>query len=376
MSESKNSASSKPVPLNDLGRGNSAIQGDLQAAADRVLSSGWYVLGPELRAFEAHFATYCGTEDCVGVANGTDALELALRAVGVRPGEQVITTANAGMYSTTAIRAVGARPVYVDIDRETMNMDPAALERALTPEIKAVIVTHLYGRMAAMAELMALAERSGVPVVEDCAQAHGAQLDGKKAGSLGAVGCFSFYPTKNLGALGDGGAVVTSEAEIAERLRMLRQYGWSKKYCSELAGGRNSRLDELQAAILAAKLPHLDSWNEERRNIAERYTSGLQNLGLGLPELSGEDYVAHLYVIRTASRDTLSQRLSDAGIATDIHYPVPDHQQESALEYEAERWDLPVTEECSQQVLTLPCFYGMTGDEISRTIAAVMEAVS
>ncbi len=207
-------------------------------------------------------------------------------------------------------------------------------------------------------------------------QAHGACIDGRKAGSFGELGCFSFYPTKNLGALGDGGAIVTKKPQLAERLRMLRQYGWRTKYRSDLDGGRNSRLDELQAAILRAKLPYLESWNESRRRISEQYWNGLRHLKLDLPENTGDDYVAHLYVIRTPSRSTLSRQLAAAGITTDIHYPVPDHLQRSSRVYGPKNWNLPVTEECSQQILTLPCFYGMTTAEISRVITVVTDATS
>ncbi len=364
------------VPLNDLGRCNNSILDEIHAAIERVLSSGWYVLGPEVEAFESEFAAYCGVPHCIGVANGTDALELAIRTLGVGPAEQVVTTANAGMYSSSAIRAVGADPVYVDVDPQTMNMDPTALANVLSPEIKAIIVTHLYGRMAAMPQLMRVASRAGVPIVEDCAQAHGAHIDGRKAGSFGELGCFSFYPTKNLGALGDGGAIITKDSQFAERLRMLRQYGWSTKYCSRLQGGRNSRLDELQAAILRVKLPRLDTWNESRRRIAEHYWNGLQHLDLDLPANTGDDYVAHLYVVRTTSRSDLSRQLAAAGITTDIHYPVPDHLQESARLDSLPNWELPITEEYSQQIVTLPCFYGMTAAEISRVVIAVNNAAS
>lgn len=356
------------VPLNDLGRQARATAALVGAALDRVAASGWYILGKELESFEADFARYCDVPHCVGVANGTDALELALRAVGVMPGDGVVAVANAGMYGTTAIRAVGARPIYVDVDA-TLLADADAVERALAYGVRALIVTHLYGRMADMPRMVAFARRHGVAVIEDCAQAHGAECDGRKAGSIGDVGCFSFYPTKNLGAVGDGGALVTHDAALAATLRKLRQYGWTAKYIAAVAGGRNSRLDELQAAVLAAKLPLLDGWNQRRRAIAARYTSAIRHPAITPAPEGGADYVAHLYVVRTQQRDALRAHLSGAGVATDVHYPVPDHRQPA---YAAERaaTSLPVTEQVANEVLSLPCFPDMTDQEVDRVIAA------
>jgi dTDP-4-amino-4,6-dideoxygalactose transaminase len=361
--------------INDLKRHNDAIGSEIRAAIDRVVDRGWYILGPEVEGFEREFAAYCGTARCVATANGTDAIELALRAVGVGPGQRVIAVANAGMYGTTAIRALGAVPCYVDVDPQSMTMDPAALEAAVRGGDAAVIVTHLYGRMADMPRLAAVAARAGVPLIEDCAQAHGAVLAGRPAGSWGAAGCFSFYPTKNLGALGDGGAVVTSDPALAERLLLLRQYGWSAKYHSALPGGRNSRLDEVQAAVLRAKLPYLAGWNEKRRAIARAYHDGLRDTPLQIPAPPGEDDVAHLYVVRTPGRDGLRTALSRAGIGTEIHYPVPDHWQESSMSRHSPPPVLPVTEECSRQVLTLPCFPEMVPSEVEAVIAAVLSGL-
>jgi len=355
--------------INDLKRHNEALAGELRGALERVLARGWFILGPEVEAFEREFAQACAASHCVGVANGTDALELAVRALGIGPGDEVATVANAGGYSTVAIRAAGATPVYVDVEPGSLNMDAAALERALSPSTRAVIATHLYGRMADMPRLMEVAERAGVRVIEDCAQAHGAARDSRPAGSWGVAGCFSFYPTKNLGALGDGGAVVTSDAALAERVRRLRQYGWPEKYRAELPGGRNSRLDEMQAAVLRAKLPHLAAFNERRRAIARAYHEALRGAPLALPEGFGEDYVAHLYVVRTARRDALRAALSAHGIIAEVHYPVPDHWQEP--------WRapavLPVTEQAAPEVLTLPCFPEMTDAEVALVGRAVLE---
>ncbi len=365
-----------PIPLNDLKRQTESLAVELRAAAERVLARGWFVLGPEVEAFELEFAAYCGVAQCVALANGTDALELALRALGVGPGDQVATVANAGGYSTTAIRAIGALPLYVEIDWLTMNMDSRALAAALTPKVKAVIVTHLYGQMAHVESMLAAAGRLGIPVVEDCAQAHGAELHGKRAGSWGVIGCYSFYPTKNLGALGDGGAVVTNDASLARTMRQLRQYGWSGKYVSTLAGGRNSRLDELQAAFLRAKLPHLDGWNVRRRAVALAYDTRLadRNLRLAAPGLDLGN-VAHLYVVRSPQRLALQAALKAAGIGTDIHYPMPDHLQESGRDLGYRPGQFPLTEAACQQVLTLPCFPELRPDEIERVIAVTVEAL-
>ena len=359
------------VPLNDLLRQTRALQAEISASVNRVLASGWYILGKECAAFEAEFAAYCGVGHCVSVANGTEALELGLRAVGIGPGDLVATAANAGGYATAAIRQIGAEPLYVDVDAATMTLCPRDLAARLTPSVRAAIATHLYGRMADLPALLAVTNGAGVPLVEDCAQAHGAAMGGKKAGSWGALGCFSFYPTKNLGALGDGGAITTDDAGLAARVKSLRQYGWSGKYhCAEY--GRNSRLDEMQAAILRAKLPHLDGWNARRREIAAAYSRALAGQEVTCPRDFSERYVAHLYVIRTACRDEVRAALRARGIATDIHYPVPDHMQAAALGSKAARTALPVTERLAREILTLPCYAELRDDEI----VAVVEALA
>jgi dTDP-4-amino-4,6-dideoxygalactose transaminase len=357
--------------INDLRR-HTASQGDaVRAAVARVVDSGWFILGRELQSFEAEFAAYCGSPHCIGVANGTDALELALRACGVGPGGRVLTVANAGAYSTTAIHAAGGEPVYVDVDDDTLLVDEAELRRRLDGEpVAALIVTHLYGRLVPGIDAIArAARRARVPLIEDCAQAHGARLGGRMAGSFGDVGCFSFYPTKNLGALGDGGALVTGSAELGEQLRMLRQYGWAGKYRIERAGGRNSRLDEMQAAVLRAKLPMLDGWNERRRDIARRFSGGIRQPKLRCPRHFGEDCVAHLYVVRTAERQSLQAHLRARGIASDIHYPLPDYRQPA---FAAGPGSVnPVAERACDEVLTLPCFPEMTDDEVAAVVDAV-----
>jgi dTDP-4-amino-4,6-dideoxygalactose transaminase len=361
--------SAEVVPLNDLQRQTASMRDDIDAAVAAVVASGWYVLGPTVSAFEAEFSAYTGVPHCVSVANGTEALELALRAVGCGPGRDVVTVANAGMYAGTAILAVGARPVFADIEPATMTMDPRSLEQVIGRETGAVVVTHLYGQLADTAGLLAVTRACGVPLIEDCAQAHGAERDGRKAAAAGTIGCFSFYPTKNLGALGDGGALVTHDGDLAERLRLLRQYGWRSRYVSE-DHGRNSRLDEIQAAVLRAKLPRLDGWNARRREIVAAYRDAAHG-SVVVPDPSGLDYVAHLCVVRTTRRDELRAHMEARGIRTDIHYPVPDHRQRAMQDHVAGQIALPQTEAASLEVLTLPCFPELTGGEIARVCDAL-----
>ena len=356
------------VPLNDLRRNNEVFAARFRAAFDRVVASGSFILGDEASAFEAEFAAFCGVAHCVGLANGSDALELALRAVGVKGNDEVATVANAGMYSTIAIRATGARPRYIDVDDETLTLSPSRLDALLSPTTRAIVVTHLYGRLAAIDEVLRIARERNVAVVEDCAQAHGARSGGARAGRLGDVGCFSFYPTKNLGALGDAGAITTNDAELAHRVRALRQYGWKEKYRVDVDGGRNSRLDELQAALLRVRLPHLDQENAARRGILRTYVERIRHPGIRLPPLPGDDCVAHLAVVRSARRESLRRHLHTIGVDTGIHYPIPDHRQPVARDGAAV--SLPVTERACAEVLSLPCFAAMTTDEVDHVIEA------
>ena len=361
------------VPINDLARLAPETAARLSASAGDVIRRGHYVLGPEVAAFEKEFAAYCGVAHCVGVANGTDALELALRALGVDGGHRVVVAANAGMYGTTAVLAIGAEPVFADVDPEHGLMTPESFMGAVDQvdgPIDVVIVTHLYGRLADMPAFVDHARARGIAVVEDCAQAHGAtDRDERMAGSFGDAACFSFYPTKNLGAIGDGGAVLCNDADLAGKVRQLRQYGWSAKYTNQLPGGRNSRLDELQAAFLRHLLPMLAERNTRRRDIANRYSREIRNARIALPPVSSADYVAHLYVVQSDWRDGLAAHLSASGIASDVHYPVPDHRQP----VHASRFAtvaLPATEALCQRVLTLPCFPELRDDEVERVIKA------
>lgn len=360
------------VPVADPRRGVVALRAELDAALGRVLDGGRYVLGPEHELFETELAEYLGVRHCVGVASGTDALEIALKAVGCREGDEVVTAANAGFYASAASLSAGLRVRYADIDPETLTLSPATVEKALTPETRAVVVTHLYGVMAEIEAIVELCRLRGIAVIEDCAQAVGARRDGRLAGACGDATAFSFYPTKNLGALGDGGAIVTDDDGVAERANSLRQYGWETKYRVARPGGRNSRLDELQAAILRTRLPYLDAWNERRRSIAARYAEALPPYVGRLVSLGGEDYVAHLAVVLAADRDAVRSRLQAAEIGTDVHYPIADHRQPvwgGALEDVR----LPVTEHAVEHVLTLPCFPELTDDEVARVCEALHE---
>lgn len=361
------------VPFGDLRRHYQAIRGEVDAAVQRVLESGWYILGREVAAFEEEFAAFCGAGHAVGVASGTEALQLALVALGVGPGDEVVTVANAGIPGTVAILQSGARPVYVDVEESSHNLDPHRLETAISPRTRAIMPVHLFGLPAAMELILACAEQHAIPVVEDCAQAHGACYHGQTVGTLGTLGCFSFYPTKNLGCFGDGGMVITGDAGLAGRLRQLRVYGWENKYVSTLAGGANSRLDEMQAAILRAKLPHLPEWNRARQQRAAWYDQLLSDTPLVLPGGSapGEGHIYHLYVVRSPRRDALREHLHRQGIGTDVHYPLPSHLQPiyGGLGYRA--GDLPVTERLAREVLSLPLYPELTPEEAAAVAAAV-----
>ncbi len=356
-----------PVVLFSAERVNTNL--DLATPVLSVLKSHWYILGKEVTSFEEEFSNYVGTDYCISVANGSDALELALRGLNINCGARVVTVANAGFYSSTAIHAVGATPVYVDIDPISLTLCPISLIKAIETKPSAIIVTHLYGQLANIEEIVRIASAAGIPVLEDCAQSHGASRNGKQAGSFGTIACFSFYPTKNLGALGDGGAIVTNDSLLATKIRQLRQYGWSQKYQVAIPGGRNSRLDEMQAAILRVKLPHLDNWNAQRRSIAKRYNEAFSGLELQLPSSVGEDYVGHLYVVRVKDRARFIAALKQKMIGADIHYPIADHHQP------AYAIDSPLsmkeTELACETVVSLPCFPGLTVDEVSRVIDAV-----
>ena len=349
-----------------------AAQAEIDAALKRVMLSGHYILGPELDAFEKEFSSWFGTAGTVGVANGTDAIELALLAGGIGPGDKVVTVANTVTATVAAIVATGARPVFVDIEPGTMLLDLTALETMLTklrdPKIKAVVPVHLYGQAVDMPRLMELAGRHNLLVMEDCAQAHGAVVGGKKAGAWGQLASFSFYPTKSIGAFGDAGAVTGRDPALLEQVRLLRQYGWRKRYVSDLHG-RNSRLDEIQAAILRVRLGRLEAENQRRQEIAGQYLAALKDTALRLPVVAeGRTHAWHQFVVRTPKRDELQAHLAKKDIVCGVLYPMPIHRQPA---YHDASLSLPQTEQACAEVLSLPLHPGLKDDDVARVISAV-----
>jgi dTDP-4-amino-4,6-dideoxygalactose transaminase len=362
------------VPLIGLRREWVEIGDELDAAMHRVIARSSFILGPEVKEFESAFASYCGTTGAVGVASGTDAITLALAAAGLGEGDEVITSDLTSGATATAILRAGARPVLVDVDAATLNVDPRAVEAAIGSRTRAILPVHLYGRPADMRALGELARAHDLLLIEDCAQAVGAQVGDRRAGSIGDVGCFSFYPTKNLGAYGDGGIVVSSNPDLLERARLLRTYGWTDRDFS-VALGFNSRLDELQAAILATKLPHLDAWNRRRAQIAARYDAGFKHLeGVNAPRLE-PGHAWHLYVVQVTARDEVRRRLAELGVASGVHYPVPLHRQPAFEEFGV-GVRFPNTEAACSQIVSLPMFPQLLDVEVDRVIEAVRAAVS
>lgn len=349
-----------------------AHQAPIQSAINRVLNSGIYILGAEVEAFESAFAEYCGDGDAVGVASGTDALILGLKALGIGPGDEVITVSHTAVATVAAILAVGATPVLVDVDKVYLTLDPTALDRAATPRSKAVIAVHLYGQAADLDSILNFARERRLFLIEDCAQASGGRYHSRRLGSIGDVGCFSFYPTKNLGAIGDAGIVLAREPKIAERLRRLRQYGWDDGRQTR-EPGLNSRLDPLQAAILRAKLPHLDEDNARRRAIARRYERGLHGLPITTPqERASAQHVYHLYVVACLQRDALMAYLAEQQVGCAIHYPTPVHRQHGYAEHVIlPSAGLPVTERVCQEILSLPLYPELSDADVERVIATV-----
>lgn len=349
------------------------LKEELDAAFRRVMESGWYILGKEVDAFESEFAVYCETKHCIGVGNGLDAMHLIIRAYGIGPGDEVIVPANTYIATWLAVTHAGAIPVPVEPDERTYNIDPAKIEQAITPKTKAIMVVHLYGQVADMDPINILARKHELKVIEDCAQAHGARYKGRRAGSLGDAAGFSFYPGKNLGAIGDGGAVTTDDHKLAERIRVLRNYGSHIKYHNEVVG-YNSRLDELQAALLRVKLPKLDEWNERRRQVAVQYMQELSGqLELTLPHVpEWAEPVWHLFVVRHAQRDALQKALTEAGVGTMIHYPIPPHLQLAYAELNLNEGDLPLSERMANEVLSLPMGPHMSANDLQSAIREVL----
>lgn len=362
------------IPFLDLGAAYGELKTEVDTAIARVLSSGWYILGPELEAFEEEWAAYCESSHAVGLANGLDALTLALRALEIGDGDEVIVPSNTYIATWLAVTAVGARPKPVEPNPATHNIDITKIEGAITRATKAILPVHLYGQPADMDPVLELASHYGLAVIEDAAQAHGARYKGRRIGAHGDVVCWSFYPGKNLGALGDGGAITTNRDDIADRIRALRNYGSRKKYVNDMKGV-NSRLDSVQAAVLRAKLPRLDDWTTRRRAIAHAYSAGLGDSGLLLPEVpEWAEPVWHLYVIRSGDRDRLQARLTEAGVGTLIHYPIPPHMQAAYRDLGLEPDDLPLATRLSEEVLSLPLGPQMTMSDTRAVIAAVKDA--
>ncbi len=359
------------VSFVDVSRQYEAIKHELKDSLENVMQKGHFILGDEVEQFEKEFAEFCGVKHCVGVASGTDALHLALRALGIGEGDEVLLPANTFIATALAVSYVGAQPVFVDVEPRTYTIDVDKLREKINKKTKAIIAVHLYGQMADMDGLMALAKEFHLRVIEDACQAHGALYKNKKAGSFGDIACFSFYPTKNLGCYGDGGAVVTQNDEFAARIQSLRNYGQTEKYHYREIG-YNSRLDEVQAAVLRVKLRHLPSYIEARRTCANAYAAELRDTDLVIPEEDdGRYHTYHLYVVRTAKRDALVEWLTARGVTTLIHYPVPLHLQEAYEPLQYHAGDFPIAEQCSQEILSLPMFPELKKEEVTYVTNAI-----
>ena len=349
------------------------LNDELRCAFNRVFTRSWYIKGVENETFEKAFADYCGSKYCVGVGNGLDALILALKAIGIGNGDEVIVPSNTYIATALAVTYVGGNPVFVEPNINTFNINPSLIEAAITEKTKAIIPVHLYGQACEMDPIMVVAKKYGIKVIEDCAQAHGATYKGKKVGTFGDIAGFSFYPGKNLGALGDAGAIVTNSKELADKVRILGNYGSDYKY-HHIYKGNNSRLDELQAAFLSAKLPHLERMNSERRRIAKMYSDGINNSKVKTPCVIPDCVpVWHIYGIRCSERDALEKHLNEKGIGTNKHYPIPMHLQGCYKELNIQKGALPIAEEISNTELSIPMYYGMTNEEIQFVIDSINE---
>jgi dTDP-4-amino-4,6-dideoxygalactose transaminase len=359
------------IPINNLFAKIERHRERINAAFDRVITSGHLILGSEVNRFERIFATYLGAKYCVSLANGTDAIELALKAMNIKPGDRVGTVANAGMYTTSALLAIGAEPHFMDVNYETKLVSLKDVTLAIELGVKAIVVTHLYGLVIPEIELISkYCLEKNIALLEDCAQAHGAKIGSRFVGTFGNASSFSFYPTKNLGAMGDGGAVITNDLTIAENVRKLRQYGWKEKYQVTTFGARNSRLDELQAAVLSEFLPHLEKDNIRRREIAQLYSNLIDQPDIQTPNICGENYVAHLYVVCSKNRDLLRDYLNTQSIGTEVHYPIPDHKQ--PIFNNKYKWvKLPNTDRLCSEILTLPCYPELKNVEVLHIIDAI-----
>lgn len=360
------------IPYLDLAAQYRGIKSEIRAAMDRVLDTNAYILGPEVKAFEEAFAAAHDVRHAVAVNSGTSALHLALLALGVGPGDEVITTPFTFIATVAAIGYTGATPVFVDIDPESFTLDPSKIEAAITPKTKVIMPVHLYGQPADMDPILAVAKRHGLHVVEDAAQAHLAEYKGRKVGSFGAIACFSFYPGKNLGAYGEGGAAVTNDDRYAATMRALRDWGQTERYRHAMKG-YNYRMDGLQGAVLGVKMPHLDAWTEGRRRVAAAYREQFEPAGVALPkEMPYARHVYHVYAIRVADRAAAQRALQEAGIQTGIHYPIPVHLQEAWAELGYRRGDFPHAEQAADEVLSLPIYAELTDEQVARVASAVV----
>ena len=364
------------LPFVDLKAQHASVAAEVEAAVRRVMTNADFILGDDVAAFEDEFAGYCEVEHAVGLDSGMSALELGMRALGIGSGDEVITPAGSFIASSSAISFTGATPVWVDVDERTYNIDPALIEQAITERTKAIMVVHLYGQPADMDAVFDIARRHDLPVIEDACQSHGARYKGRRTGSMGAFGAFSFYPSKNLGAYGDAGALTTNDAALAEKVRMMRNYGQRAKY-DHVFLAWNRRLDTMQAAVLRVKLPHLDAWNGSRRKVAAHYKELLGSTSVGLPHVSPDvEHVFHLYVIQVDHRDRLLSELTALGIGAGIHYPVPIHLQEAYRAQSRGPGSFAVTEAAARRVLSLPMFPEMTEADVRLVADAVAESVS
>jgi dTDP-4-amino-4,6-dideoxygalactose transaminase len=356
------------IPFLDLKIQYQQIKPEIDAAVARVIESAQFVLGPEVAAFEERFAAYCGTKYCIALNSGTSALHLALLAAGIGPGDEVITVSMTFAATTAAILYCGAKPVFVDVDPDTWNMDPNLVAAAVTPRTKAVLPVHLHGLMAEMDPIIEVARRHGLVTIEDAAQSHGAQYKGRGAGSIGDIGCFSFYPGKNLGAYGEGGAAVTDDPRLARKITLLRDWGQETKY-SHIVSGYNYRMDAIQGSVLRVKMDHIEEWTKGRRTVAEQYDHLLADRGCQSPSpLPHHRHVYHVYAIRVADRDQVQTALHSAGIGTGIHYPIPVHLQKAYADLGYWRGDLPVTEAVADQFLSLPIYAELRPDQVAEVV--------
>ncbi|MBF0387024.1 MAG: DegT/DnrJ/EryC1/StrS family aminotransferase [Candidatus Omnitrophica bacterium] len=363
------------VQFIDFAKQNTAIQPEVDAGWAAVIAKSAFIMGPQVKAFEAEFASYCGVKYALGVNSGTDALYLALSALDIGPGDEVILPTHTFIATALCVSYTGAAVKFVDVEEVTYNIDPAKLAKVITNKTKAIIPVHLYGQMADMAGIMAIADKHGIAVIEDACQAHGARYKGVRSGAVGRAGCFSFYPTKGLGAWGDGGAVITNDEKIKYMVEMLRDYGRTDRYSHKMKGF-NSRLDTMQAIVLSAKLKHLDEWNKMRQQVAAVYAVELGKIGVAVPQtVADRDHVYQTYAIRVKSREKVMESLKAQGIPSLIHYPIPIHLQEAYIDAGYKAGDFPVSEKIASEILSLPMFPHMTADQVKEVVNALQKAL-